>query len=72
LTEGGKKAPFTKRQAIRLSIGGHIVKDKTFFFGDIEVLRQIQGKNTGMLATATAYELAHPGDFPFETLPNRE
>ncbi len=45
------------------NFSGHIKKDKTFFFGDIEELRQIQGKNTGLLATATAYELAHPGDF---------
>jgi hypothetical protein len=45
------------------SLGGRIVKDKTFFFGDIEALRQIQGRNTGLIATATAYELAHPGDF---------
>jgi hypothetical protein len=45
------------------NFGGRIIKDKTFFFGDIEELRQIQGKNTGLLATATAYQLAHPGDF---------
>ena len=45
------------------SLGGPIQKDKTFFFGDFENLRQIQGKNTGIIATATAYELAHPGDF---------
>jgi hypothetical protein len=45
------------------NFGGRIKKDKTFFFADIEELRQIQGKNTGIIATATAYELAHPGDF---------
>jgi len=45
------------------SLGGRIIKDKTFFFGDVEALRQIQGKNTGLLATTTAYEQAHPGDF---------
>ncbi|HLH39878.1 MAG TPA: TonB-dependent receptor [Bryobacteraceae bacterium] len=45
------------------SLGGPIKKNKTFFFGDMEVLRLIQGKNTGLLATATAYEKAHPGDF---------
>jgi len=45
------------------SVGGHIIKNKTFFFGDIEVLRLIQGKNTGLLAAPTAYEKAHPGDF---------
>ena len=45
------------------SLGGPIKKNKTFFFGDVEVLRLIQGKNTGLLATPTAYEKAHPGDF---------
>jgi len=61
-TAGIGRAEFRQNQ-FGGSIGGHIVKDKTFFFGDIEILRQIQGKNTGLLATATAYELAHPGDF---------
>jgi len=45
------------------SIGGPIRRNKTFFFGDLEVLRLIQGKNTGLLATPTAYEKANPGDF---------
>ena len=45
------------------SLGGRIIRDKMFFFADFENLRQIQGKNTGLLAAPTAYELAHPGDF---------
>src|ERR1700694_5335835 len=45
------------------SVGGRIIRDKTFFFGDIEVLRLIQGKNTGLLATPTAFEKANPGNF---------
>ncbi|HUB33248.1 MAG TPA: TonB-dependent receptor [Bryobacteraceae bacterium] len=45
------------------SLGGRIIKDTTFFFADFENLRLIQGKNTGLLAAPTAYELAHPGDF---------
>jgi Carboxypeptidase regulatory-like domain/TonB dependent receptor len=45
------------------SVAGRIKKDKTFFFGDIEILRQIQGKNTGLLAAPTAFELANPGNF---------
>jgi hypothetical protein len=45
------------------SVGGPIIKNKTFFFGDIEVLRLIQGKNTGLLATPTAFEKANPGNF---------
>ena len=45
------------------SLGGHIIKNRTFFFGDIEVLRLIQGKNTGLLAAPTAFEKANPGNF---------
>jgi hypothetical protein len=45
------------------SLGGHIIKNKTFFFGDVEVLRLIQGKNTGVLAVPTAFEKANPGNF---------
>jgi len=45
------------------SAGGPIIKNKTFFFGDIEVLRLIQGKNTGLLAAPTAFEKANPGNF---------
>src|ERR1700722_18276917 len=45
------------------SLGGRIKKDKTFFFADIENLRLIQGKNTGVLAAPTAFELANPGNF---------
>ncbi len=45
------------------SLGGHIIKNKTFFFGDMEVLRLIQGKNTGLLAAPTAFEKANPGNF---------
>lgn len=45
------------------SVGGPIKKNNTFFFGDIEILRLIQGKNTGVLAAPTAFELAHPGNF---------
>jgi len=45
------------------SAGGPIIKNKTFFFADIEVLRLIQGKNTGLLAAPTAFEKANPGNF---------
>ena len=45
------------------SLGGPIRKNKTFFFGDYENLRLIQGKNTGVLAAPTAFELANPGNF---------
>jgi hypothetical protein len=45
------------------SIGGPIVKDKTFFFGDVEDLRIVQGQSSGTLTVPTLYEEQHPGDF---------
>ena len=45
------------------ALGGAIRKDKTFFFGDYEALRIIQGVPTGLLSTPTAFELANPGNF---------
>lgn len=38
------------------SIGGPIFKNKTFFFGDVEELRMIQG-TTSLLSVPTAYEM---------------
>jgi outer membrane receptor protein involved in Fe transport len=44
------------------SIGGPIVKNKTFFFGDYEGFRQVKGQ-TFTSTVPTAYEETHPGDF---------
>lgn len=44
------------------SLGGPVIKNKTFFFGDVEANRTIQG----IVATTTvptAYEEANPGNF---------
>ncbi len=60
---GGIGRPEFRQNQYGGSVGGRIKKDKTFFFADWEELRQIQGKNTGLLAAPTAYQLAHPGDF---------
>jgi hypothetical protein len=59
----GIRVPEFRQSQFGGSLGGRIIRDKTFFFADVENLRQIQGKNTGLLAAPTAYELAHPGDF---------
>ena len=44
------------------SVGGPIRRNRTFFFGDIEALRQIQGQ-TFTTTVPTAYERTHIGDF---------
>ncbi|HLK50713.1 MAG TPA: TonB-dependent receptor [Bryobacteraceae bacterium] len=45
------------------SIGGPIRKDKTFFFGDVEALRIVQGVPTGQIFTPTLFEEQNPGNF---------
>ena len=45
------------------SLGGPIVHDKTFFFGDYEGYRQIAGTAPQSLIVPTLYEKQHPGDF---------
>lgn len=44
------------------SLGGPIVKNRTFFFGDVEESRIVQGR-TFTSTVPTLYEQQHPGDF---------
>lgn len=45
------------------SISGPIKKDKTFFFGDYEGYREVQGTSPTVSQVPSVYESAHPGDF---------
>ena len=45
------------------SLGGRIIKDKTFFFGDYEGLRIVQGQPTGNIFTPTRFQIDNPGNF---------
>lgn len=45
------------------SLGGPILKNRTFFFGDFEEFRRIDGTNSVYLTSVpTLYEHQHPGD----------
>jgi hypothetical protein len=60
---GVTNKPEYRQNQFGASIGGPIVKDRTFFFGDVEDLRIVQGKSSGLLTVPTLYEEQHPGDF---------
>jgi hypothetical protein len=45
------------------SLGGPIVKDRTFFFGDYEGFRLVKGQNPTQTTVPTAFERANPGNF---------
>ena len=45
------------------SLGGPIRHDKTFFFGDYEGFRLVQGLPTQIATVPTQYERQNPGDF---------
>ena len=45
------------------SIGGPIKKDKTFFFGDLELFRLVQQLNPASATVPSLFELQNPGNF---------
>ena len=60
---GGTPRPAYRQNQFGGSFGGPIRKNRTFFFGDVEALRIIQGQPTGLLSTPTRFELQNPGNF---------
>jgi hypothetical protein len=59
---GFPKPPLTQNQ-FGGSFGGPLVKNRTFFFADMEWLRLRQQLRPITSTVPTAYELDHPGDF---------
>jgi hypothetical protein len=59
---GVSKKPELRQNQFGGSIGGPIKHDKTFFFADVEDLREIQGQ-TQTATVPTLYEYNHIGDF---------
>jgi hypothetical protein len=58
-----KPKPKYRQNQFGGSIGGPIIKNKTFFFFDIEQYRIVQGTPSGLMTVPTKYQLDHPGDF---------
>jgi len=55
--------PELRQNQYGASIGGPIIKDKTFFFGDYEGFRLVSGQSARQLIVPTLFEEQHPGDF---------
>jgi hypothetical protein len=55
--------PELRQNQFGASLGGALLHHKTFYFGDYEGFRLVQGRAPVELTVPTAYEHAHPGDF---------
>ncbi len=59
----GSRKPELRQNQYGGSIGGPIIKDKTFFFGDYEGFRQISGQSSQILPVPSLFEEQNPGNF---------
>jgi hypothetical protein len=59
----GSRKPELRQNQYGASIGGPIIKDKTFFFGDYEGFRLVSGQSSRQLTVPTLFEEQHPGNF---------
>jgi hypothetical protein len=57
----GLQKPEYRQNQFGGSIGGPIVRNKTFFFADAEDNRQVKGNSSGLLTVPTAFERASGG-----------
>jgi len=59
----GSSKPELRQNQYGGSVGGPIIKDKTFFFGDYEGFRLVSGQPSRQLTVPTLFEEQNPGDF---------
>jgi len=61
--KAGSAKPELRQNQFGGSIGGPIIKDKTFFFFDYEGFRQVSGQSAQVLPVPTLFEEQNPGNF---------
>jgi hypothetical protein len=69
-TTGVTPKPEYRQNQFGGSVGGPIIRNKTFFFGDVEDNRVIQGISSGLLTVPTLFEEQNPGNFTDVGLPD--
>jgi hypothetical protein len=61
--QAGSAKPELRQNQFGGSVGGPIIKDKTFFFFDYEGFRQVSGQAAQVLPVPTLFEEQNPGNF---------